>query len=163
MSTFVKEYEQLFNRLMNLQTKKASVPAWVDNDTKVDKIYRPFHLGSLFSPRITRFTKGDRRAYMIDLGASFSPCFDTLEDLGRACQTRNLAFCPVTFETSDEWGSFSKVTISRFILKDFGEWEMLIGGDYLEGKDIDSLREVLQEKLPLVDLSMIHYNYDWIL
>lgn len=45
MSTFVKEYEQLFNRLMNLQTKKASVPAWVDNDTKVDKIYRPFHLG----------------------------------------------------------------------------------------------------------------------
>lgn len=170
MSTFVKEYEQLFNRLMNLQTKKASVPAWVDNDTTVDKIYRPFHLGSLFSPRITRFTKGDRRAYMIDLGASFSPCFDTLEDLGRACQTRNLAFCPVTFETSDEWGSFSKVTISRFVLKDFGEWEMMmvtapsgIGGEYLEGKDIDSLREVLQEKLPLVDLSMIHYNYDWIL
>ena len=71
MSTFVKEYEQLFNILMNLQTKKASAPAWVD---------------------------------MIDLGASFSPCFDTLEDLGRACQTRNLAFCPVTFETSDEWG-----------------------------------------------------------
>lgn len=106
MSTFVKEYEQLFNRLMNLQTKKASVPA---------------------------------------------------------CQTRNLAFCPVTFETSDEWGSFSKVTISRFILKDFGEWEMMIAGEYMEGKDIDSLREVLQEKLPLVDLSMIHYNYDWIL
>ena len=122
MSTFVKEYEQLFNRLMNLQTKKASLPDWVDDDTKVDKIYRPFHLGSLFSPRVTRFSKGSQRAYMIDLGGSFSPCFDTLEDLGRACQTRNL-----------------------------------------EGKDIDSLREVLQEKLPLVDLSMIHYNYDWIL
>ena len=163
MSTFVKEYEQLFNRLMNLQTKKASVPAWVDDDTKVDKIYRPFHLGSLFSPRVTRFSKGSQRAYMIDLGGSFSPCFDTLEDLGRACQTRNLAFCPVTFETSDEWGDFSKVTISRFVLKDFGEWEMMISGEYLQGKDIDSLREVLQEKLPLVDLSMIHYNYDWIL
>ena len=75
MSTFVKEYEQLFNRLMNLQTKKASVPAWVDNDTKVDKIYRPFHLGSLFSSRITRFTKGDRRAYMIDLGGFLQPLF----------------------------------------------------------------------------------------
>ena len=74
---------------------------------------------------------------MIDLGASFSPCFDTLEDLGRACQTRNLAFCPVTFETSDEWGDFSKVTISRFVLKDFGEWEMMIAGEYMEGKDID--------------------------
>ena len=170
MSTFVKEYEQLFNRLMNLQTKKAYLPDWVDDDTKVDKIYRPFHLGSLFSPRVTRFSKGSQRAYMIDLGGSFSPCFDTLEDLGRACQTRNPAFCPVTFETSDEWGDFSKVTISRFVLKDFGEWEMMmvtapsgIGGEYLQGKDIDSLREVLQEKLPLVDLSMIHYNYDWIL
>lgn len=123
MSTFIKEYEQLFNRLMNLQTKKASLPDWVDDDTKVDKIYRPFHLGSLFSPRVTRFSKGPQRAYMIDLGRSFSPCFDTLEDLGRVCQTRNLAFCPVTFETSDEWGDFSKVTISRFVLKDFGEWE----------------------------------------
>ena len=46
MSTFVKEYEQLF------------------------------------SPRVTRFSKGTKRAYMIDLGGSFSPCFDTLEDLG---------------------------------------------------------------------------------
>lgn len=40
---------------------------------------------------------------------------------------------------------------------------MMVGGEYMEGKDINSLREVLQEKLPLVDLSMLHYNYDWIL